>query len=334
MNIALSTILLFLFLLPGLAFRRFYFTSEFSKEYFKTTPAEVLLMGIIPTITLHWLGLHVVKYVTPIDIEFFPLEFHIPKSEINIRLIVSYFLNNADKGISSELIDNITSKLDLIVAYNVSLIFFGALIGFLFKVLVRNFKLDRKVKILRFQNEWHYILTSEILDFPRVKKLSPYTKEGRLSAVYVDALVEASEKDGAILYSGILEDYKLSKNGGLDLIYLTNAFRRPLSADPAYNEEERHDIYYMPDHYFILKYEQVKNLNIFYDFLVEKKSKSDKAENIQITIGLLIVVAIFAVAINFLGWIWGIIVGIAVTSIISSFADEENEDGDNKSKDQ
>ena len=253
MNIALSTILLFLFLLPGLAFRRFYFTSEFSKEYFKTTPAEVLLLGILPSIALHWIGLHLIPVITPIDIRFFPIEFHIPKSFVDIKLIASYFLESDKSLVSMQLAENITMKLDYIVVYNVSLVLLGAFSGFLFKVFVRNFKLDRRIKILRFQNEWHYILTGEILDFPRVKRLSPHKKEGKLSAVYIDALVEASEKDGAILYSGILEDYKLSKTGGLDLIYLTNAFRRPLESDPEEGDDERLDVYYLPDQSFITK---------------------------------------------------------------------------------
>ena len=49
MNLAIGAIVLFvLFIVPPLIFRRLYYTGEFSKEYFKSTPFQVFLASIVP----------------------------------------------------------------------------------------------------------------------------------------------------------------------------------------------------------------------------------------------------------------------------------------------
>lgn len=334
MNLAISTIVVFLFILPGLAFRRFYFTSEFSKEYFKSTAAEVLLLGIIPTLFLHWIGINLVEFCTPLTIDLGLLDFHVPHLSVDIELVghlITGFNNDIEihKGLNS-----IEDNLNYILFYNILLVILGGTLGFLFRVIVRNFKLDRKFKILRFQNEWHYILSSEILDFPKVKSRSPHTKGKRLEAVYIDALIEASEKDGAILYSGILEDYCLSKGGGLELLYLTNTYRRSLkddTTDTTDTTSNSNSLYELPDHYFIIKYDQVKNLNIFYDFgddRTEEGLSSSNNEVLSTLIGLVAILAIFAIPIYFLGWFWGMIIGTLATNILSSLSNNKEEDVD------
>ena len=95
-----------------------------------------------------------------------------------------------------------------ILFYGTGAILLGVILGVLFKALVRNLKWDREFKLFRFQNEWHYLFSGEILDFPRV--------QGRFEDVnmrIVDALVETSEDP--YIYMGILADYILKKDGGL-----------------------------------------------------------------------------------------------------------------------
>ncbi|KYG79248.1 hypothetical protein AWW67_12775 [Roseivirga seohaensis] len=347
MNIAFSTILFFLFIVPGLAFRRFYYTGEFSKEYFKSSSAEVFVMGIIPSLLLHWLGLHLINWLTPTSLNFLFTEISIPSLTVNFQLIGIILTGKGNDQYLLSGLKEIGLNLDYIISYNLILTLLGVVLGFLCKVIVRKLKLDRSIKILRFQNEWHYVLTSEVLDFPRVKTTSPYNKNGKvLSAVYIDALVDVSEKDGAMLYSGILEDYRLSKDGGLDVLYLTNAYRRSLQADPAENinsddqdqkelDSERPDkalYYYMPEHYFILKYEEIKNLNIYYDFKETEPRRINK-EDLTALLGLVIIFAIFFFSIKLAGWVLGIIVGIIITSILSRLGNDEIESTDNDSED-
>lgn len=94
-----------------------------------------------------------------------------------------------------------------IFIYNLSILIFAGLSGFVGKQIVRKQKWDRKYKYFRFQNVWHYILTGEFFDFPRAS----FTISDKVSAiemVFVDALVETQE--GTLLYNGILVDYELN----------------------------------------------------------------------------------------------------------------------------
>lgn len=84
--------------------------------------------------------------------------------------------------------------------------------------------------------------------------------------MFVDALMETN--DGTFLYDGILVDYELSRDGGLDSISLTEAQRRKLADDRGHREEgnqDENDPYYsIEGHILVLKYSEIKNLNLSY----------------------------------------------------------------------
>ena len=64
MNLALSTLVLLLFLIPGFLFRRFYYTGEFSKQYFKQNFSELIFPTLIPSLLIHGFGLFLINYTT------------------------------------------------------------------------------------------------------------------------------------------------------------------------------------------------------------------------------------------------------------------------------
>lgn len=152
----------------------------------------------------------------------------------------------------------------------------------------------------------------------------------------IDALVDLGEKEGGVLYSGILEDYKLSKNGGLELIYLTNAYRRFVRDDEVSNAKQAEKMslksffhrkkpvdpyYYMPEHYFVLKYKEIKNLNIYYDF-EERDPLFDNEE----WLGLTFIAVILVLAIWISGnVIIGIVITIIITYLISRYGDNSDD---------
>ena len=84
----------------------------------------------------------------------------------------------------------------------------------------------------------------------------------------IDALVETA--DGTILYSGIIQDYLLSKQGGLELLYLTQVTRRyfknyNLNIDQEDSTKIRNDdYYYIPGDFVVLPFKEIKNINISY----------------------------------------------------------------------
>src|SRR4051794_22514393 len=69
MNIALATLTLLVILYPGFLFRRFYFTEEFSKEYFKQSVTDLIFSSIVPGFLIHFLGyLFFIKGKSQIDV--------------------------------------------------------------------------------------------------------------------------------------------------------------------------------------------------------------------------------------------------------------------------
>jgi len=251
MNIALATLTLLIILYPGFLFRRFYYTEEFSKEYFKQTVTDLIFSSIVPGFLLHFLGY---------------LFFLKGRTEIDVVTVGTLLSGTSDPAKVTEAFKAIYLKAPHIISYFVGVCAVGMLAGLLAKLVVRNFKLDRKYKLFRFQNEWHYIFSGEILDFPKVPG-----KADEVDFSYIDVLVKTDE--GTVIYSGLLAEYILSKDGGIDRLYLTEVKRRFLKDDivpaadltkssEATDQDKRY--YYLPGQFFIIPYSHVINLHITY----------------------------------------------------------------------
>ena len=241
MNFALPTIILLLMLVPGFLFRRLYYSGEFSKEYFKQNFTDYLFPSLLFSILIHLVCQGFIR-LSGHKISLWPL-----------------FLLIGSNGSSSE-----TSVAFLQIYQNIYHIFFyfiftalaGAILGYLGKYVVRNLKLDRKYQLFRYQNEWHYVFTGEILGFPNIG--GQYDVQPEVQ--YVDALVKTAE--GSVLYSGYLSHYVLSSSNGIDQLYLSDVKRRYLKDD--HRPENDDPYYYMPGDFTIIPYREVMNLNITY----------------------------------------------------------------------
>ncbi len=248
MNIALSTIVLFFILLPGILFRRFYFSEEFSKEYFKSTFFEVFISTILPSF-------------------FFQLIWFFSARLINQHVDLFILSDLISAKPSKDTIYNIQDNSVKIIVYNLSLFFFSGACGYFWKQLVRNKKWDRSFKIFRYQNSWHYILKGEIFDFPRAEISLEIDEVEDIEFVFIDAIVELGGE--SYLYDGILVDYELRSDGGLETISIKNAQRRKLSDDSDIDGDGRKsdnsDKYYpIYGHILVIKYSELKNLNFAY----------------------------------------------------------------------
>lgn len=248
MNIALATLTLLVILYPGFLFRRFYFTEEFSREYFKQSVTDLIFSSILPGFLIHFIGYFLfIKGTTQIDV-------------ITIGTLLS---GTSDSDKVTNAFKAVYEKAPFLIRYFTGVSFVGMTAGFMTKLVVRKLKLDRKIKLFRFQNEWHYIFSGEILDFPKV----PGNAED-IDCSYVDALVKTDE--GTVIYTGLLADYILTKEGGIDRIYLTDVKRRFLKDDiikaPDLPNEKQEDnrYYYLPGQFFIIPYNLVINLHITY----------------------------------------------------------------------
>lgn len=257
--------------MPGLVFRRFYFSGEFSKQYFKSSFFEIILSCFFPAIALHsaWF-------------------FLIQKFDIEVDLQILGLLISA-KDFPQVAFENIQDNFLNIVIYQLSILLAASLFGYLIKFLIKKLKLDVKYKILRFKNLWHYILKGKFFDFPRAAFDLVNDNINNIELIYVDALVDINE--GSVLYEGILVDYELSNDGGLEHIQLKETYRKfiinngaesskecdklctklyPLCKMQTYNSNSIN----IPGHILILPYKSIINLNFSYYKLVKDSDGS------------------------------------------------------------
>jgi hypothetical protein len=246
MNFAFTTVLLLVFLLPGAIFRRFYFTEQFSKQYSKSSFLELALSGFMGSIVLHSLWIYFASLLST------PVNFQVIGMLLMSKDFPSFAFVNIDKYLSN------------ITIYFSSLLILSAVFGYFSHRIIRRFGLDRKFKLLRFQNYWHYIMFGEFHDFPRAAiTLQHHTTED-IELVFVDVLIET--KDESLVYQGILVDYELTKEGGLDCIYLKGVKRTPLSRlkNKFISTQIEQETFAIPGQVMILPYSTIKNLNFSY----------------------------------------------------------------------
>jgi hypothetical protein len=261
MNIAFSTILIILFLLPGIILRRSYLSSKFSIRYISTNTLNEIPLLIIPSLITHFLGFWIIRI-------YFSYEFDFKV----IGLLVSG--SNSDTNLISSTFQNIRDFINPIFIYNLSIWIFPYVLGNVARYIIRTTGLDKKIVLFRFSNKWHYIFSGEYLEFPNIPD---DTKD--IDFVFVDALVNISN-DHQMIYVGLLKDFYLDKDGGLESIHLDFPKRRSLHNDYIFKnitESERKELqtedtnngiderfYDIPSNFIILPYKSIINLNIRY----------------------------------------------------------------------
>ncbi|WP_116126200.1 hypothetical protein [Lewinella sp. IMCC34183] len=248
MSLALSTVVLFILLLPGIAFRRLYYSEEFSQQYFRENLFLVFTATIVPSLMFqlvwYWLG----QLFTPA-----------PSLSALGELVSGDSVTAALAGVENDL--------RWIVLHQGSLCLLAGLTGFAARKVVRSRKWDRRYKLFRYRNNWHYTLKGEFFDFPRAEyNLERDTVED-IELVSVNAVQDTAA--GSYLYMGLLVDYELAADGGLKTISLKAVRRRPLTQDAPPSDPHVDRFYRIKGHMMVLKYDELKNLNLTYLKLVE-----------------------------------------------------------------
>lgn len=278
MEFAFAPIIGFLVLiLPGFIFRRFYYSEEFSSQYFESNLFNIFLVSIIPSVIFQ--TCHYLVFSLFMD------------GDIYVQAISIIFFNDTAQYATA--LNTLTGNLSTLTIYNITLWCWVALLGYFLRVTVRKLKLDRKFKFLRFKNDWHYILTGEFLDFSpgsfpilpekieedpspddKVDENSPASINYNISSDFVsitqvDLVMELENK--AVIYQGILKNYRLSKERrGVEYLYLSNVSRKFIY--PGKKRDEWKDI---EGDFLLIPFERVINLNISYFQLVpEEKNRS------------------------------------------------------------
>lgn len=256
MNFALPTLTLLFLLTPGLIFRRFYYTGEFSEEYFKATFSDLLTSTIIPSIFINFLAYCCV------------MKWYV----LNTSTFSVLISGTDDADQINTALNSIYNFKGQLLLYLLLTCFLGAVFGIVTKYLVRKHKIDRRHQMFRFSNQWHYLFTAEILDFPGFRGLTD-----QVEIRYLDVLVDTAA--GSIIYSGSLEHYILNKQGGIDSIYLSEVKRRYLNDDETVSKESSY--YFLPGEFFIIPFNQIKNLHITYYAVETNQQIEQKVNNLD-----------------------------------------------------
>jgi hypothetical protein len=255
MNLVFGSVFLFILLSPGLIFRFAYLQGTYSKLNFRVSAVEELFWALIPAMFLQLSGVLILESVFGI--------------EVNISLIY-----NLITGSRTEDIGVVKDSISAFLIYTLVIILLAAFAGVAIRALVRIFRLDLWLQFLRFRNEWHYLLSGE---------QDNLSNRNKIILVQVDALLNSSE--GNVIYSGILDNYFLTKDNSLDRLYLTNVFRRKLKDDldadkpnPGFLARDTDERYYaMPGYLFVIPYDKIINLNItYYMDELENENASDE----------------------------------------------------------
>ena len=233
MNIAFSTIILFLILAPGFIWRIGYLSSRHSQKLSGRNFIVELTWAVIPAIILQALWIFLVSY-WGYEIDYIILGRLVTGSG-EIEEIDANFLQ-------------IQNHIGDIFWYNSTLFLTSLALGHFNRYIVRRFRFDRVTRLFRFSNKWHYLLSGEFLDFSNVP--DDYFD---ISYAIVDVLCDLGHKN--VVYIGELVGFETDKSGGLDMVHIRYPMRRDIDGDSG-------DYYHIPSNYLIIPYKNIVNLNV------------------------------------------------------------------------
>lgn len=258
MEFAVSAIFLLVLLLPG-----FILQSAYSKGFWRWNsptstrslteqiPAAIVLSSILHAI---WTSLsYVIGY------------------PVNLNAVVMLLLGSY--GSDEKHFDSTLHALTLhpykVFFYFITLSAASASLGYLCHWIVRKTKWDRSTRILRFNNQWYYLLSGEITEFKESPEEFP-----EIDGVLLSTVVHHQKEDW--LYIGLIADFFFDKAGDLDRVLLTSVERRALSDDNKQGSKDAEDAYYpIEGDYFILRYSEMTTINLDYIFVTRETDLDD-----------------------------------------------------------
>lgn len=255
MEIALGGIVLLVILLPGISFRKGYFSEEFSNQYTIKDFFGLFVNTLFPSLFIYLLFLPIIYFIC--GGYYYDFKVLLGILSANDELVKS----------SIEQIDNFKYE---IIGLQIIINFFSFITGLKIRDFIIKKSTDAKNKFFRYKNVWHYLLTGKFILFRRSQISLTKDKVKDIDITYIDAIVSLGED--VFVYTGMLVDYELSEDGNLDLIYIKEAARKPIDEE-LYKE--------INGHILILKYENIINLNLIFIQTEEDKDGNIKLRMIE-----------------------------------------------------
>ncbi|MGB0429369.1 MAG: hypothetical protein ACPGLV_02765 [Bacteroidia bacterium] len=240
-------VLFFFVIFPGLIIRRLYFYGEFSKQYSAGQPlVKIVFYAIIPGLFNTYLAFLTYEYfIESIDIG------AVIDTYKELASDQTTFTSKPGVPIKESILSQLMPFTGLVY---LNAFLFGNISG----RLVNKLGLDGYFRVLKFKNQWYYLLNGHHGKLQKFKRLK--TKNKFLFAK-ADVLVDT--EDGTKLYSGKLVDYELSEKepSNISRVYLQEA-KRYKKTEKASEAKE------IPGHLLIVDCKNLVNLNL--TFIYEK----------------------------------------------------------------
>tara|TARA_R110002012_G_scaffold279098_1_gene467020 strand:+ start:20329 stop:21492 length:1164 start_codon:yes stop_codon:yes gene_type:complete len=296
LNLAFSTVFyISIFIIPGLIFRRIYFSGEFNKQFSQGNLLERIVWSILTS------GIILVICAILLLFAKFNIDYQndiIP--QIKYTDIQDVFNSVGDNKLpTEEMFFKVYIDIFKIIGF-LYIISFSAAV--LFKWLIIYFGLDRSIKFLRFNNYWYYFMRGKA---PHLDKKFVKKHWFTLADIMVD-----NGNDGVKMYSGTVVDYFIDRSTNqLDVIFLkdtsrykflTNSEEEKRSKDQVEVKNRRkYDLIKIPGNTFCIPFQNVHNLNLTYI----SKNESKKSPQYYINLGRRLVFAILFLTSIFLSFL-------------------------------
>ncbi len=256
MSLAIGFLIVFLLAVPGIVFRITYLSSPYSRRNINTTTLEEIYSSLIPAFIFH---------------SFCVIILHQLGHNIDYQFLFNLLIgSNTAKNINR--LNDYLSAFLIYMFINLLLNFFAAL--WLRKMVLKH-KLYKRYPLLSIYNKWYDIL-------------KPKTDLQEEISVWLDVVLET--RNDTLIYRGFLTDFWLDKDGGIKELHMEDVRRRVLSRDETNDPQHHVDqgvkpggvasdmlvpdnaltesiderYYYIPGERFIIKYQDVRNMNITY----------------------------------------------------------------------
>lgn len=287
MNLTLGFIALFIsIIIPGILFRRFFFYGEFSKQFNTKDPVlHSIFFSVIPGIVIQIFAFII-----------YSLSLGFNSSFLDVFTIFRDITSDGSNETQEATKIFINYHIITFFIYSIGVFVFASLVGWLCSRIIRVLNWDKKYKLFRYNNQWYYIFSGEVLNmkkFEDAHNVSFRDNKGHEQdtlMTYADILVSVSEQnDRKELYTGYVVDYDLKSDdiSQLDKIYLIDTHR--YKKKDKVNDENGAEIkdenptqsrnrLKVPGDIFVLNAKNIVNLNLTYVPSLKKRIEKEKKE--------------------------------------------------------
>ncbi|WP_282136031.1 hypothetical protein [Seonamhaeicola maritimus] len=288
MNLTLGFIAFFIsIVIPGILFRRFFFYGEFSKQFNTKDPVlHSIFFSIIPGIVIQLVSFIIYNLSLGFDSSF-----------LDVFTIFRDITSDGTNGTQEATKDFINNHIITFFIYSGFVFAFASILGWISSRIIRTRNWDKKYKLFRFNNQWYYIFSGEVLNmkkFEEAHNVSFKNNKGEVQdtlMTYADILVSVSEQnDRKELYTGYVVDYDLKSDDitQLDKVYLIDTHRykkkeKVFDENGVEIEDKKDDNptqsrnrLRVPGDVFILSAKNIVNLNLTYVPSIKKRIANEK----------------------------------------------------------